>query len=165
MAKPDKIRIPYEDFDDGRFHCVGRYDGDKQFMAFVSGAFPDDNQYPSPGSNWRDIKRWLAVIHRFDSAGNHLSSEARVGGYDAEGRDVAGEKAWDRLGEIFEELSLKHPEPCDIFVKLFSVEIDGITHGLIYENYSQGDDEGEYVTLEPNDIMFCPPYDDGEYST
>jgi hypothetical protein len=29
----DKLRIPYEDFDEGRFNCIGRAPDGTQFMA------------------------------------------------------------------------------------------------------------------------------------
>ena len=49
----------------------------------------------------------------------------------------------------------------------FSVVLDGVTHGLYYEHHvePEEDDEGEWVMLEPRDIMFHPPCDSGEYST
>jgi hypothetical protein len=58
----------------------------------------------------------------------------------------------------------------DIRVSPFRVEIDKIVHGLIYECVDAEDLEDPsategYVMLEPNDIMFHPPWDSGEYST
>jgi hypothetical protein len=54
-------------------------------------------------------------------------------------------------------------------VRLFSVEIDGITHGLFYEQseeeLKQDEKNSEWVMLEPQDIMFHPPWDSSEYST
>ena len=42
-----------------------------------------------------------------------------------------------------------------------------MVHGLIYERErcDEDDDDHEWVMLEPNDIMFHPPWDSGEYST
>ncbi len=61
-------------------------------------------------------------------------------------------------------------EPGDIAVKPFRFEQDGYRFGLIYERDSYDDpanpDAGyECVMLWPNDIMFHPPWDSGEYST
>jgi hypothetical protein len=58
----------------------------------------------------------------------------------------------------------------DIRVKPFQVELGKVVHGLIYECVDSEDPEDpgatyEYVMLEPNDIMFHPPWDSGEYST
>jgi hypothetical protein len=57
-----------------------------------------------------------------------------------------------------------NPKPGDINVKLFSVKVDEVTYGLIYE---EADEEKycEYVMLEPNDIIFQEPWDSGNYST
>ena len=162
MAKPDKIRVPFESDKDSRFYYVGRFDGDKQFMAYTTGAFPDDNKFPV-SDDFESIKSLWAVIHRFDADGNHLDSDLRLGGYFAEG-EVAHEKVWEEFGSILEELAALKPKPCDIFVKLFSVKANDVTHGLIYEQ-DEEDEESEYVMLEPNDIMFHQPWDSGEYST
>jgi hypothetical protein len=50
------------------------------------------------------------------------------------------------------------------------VERDGYFFGLVYECVDAEDPDdptatNEYVMLEPNDIMFHPPWDSGEYST
>jgi hypothetical protein len=163
MAAPEKLRIPR---DEGRFENIGRLPDGTQFMAYVTGAFPGGLKYPDPRSDWRTKKRWLAVIHRFDSEGNHLASETRVGGYDIEGRDIAGDKAWNELEEMYTALAAGGKiELCDIWVTPFSVEIDGVIHGLFYEHHKHDDMDYECVMLEPRDIMFHPPWDSGEYST
>ena len=61
-------------------------------------------------------------------------------------------------------------EPSDIRVRPFGVEIDGYFFGLVYKCVGAEDPDDptathEYVMLEPNDIMFHPPWDRGEYST
>jgi formate hydrogenlyase regulatory protein HycA len=163
FGPPDKLRIPN---DEGRFENVGQLPDRTQFMAYVTGAFPGGVKYPDPTSDWRTKKRWLAVIHRFDAQGNHIGSESKLGGYDIEGRDVAGQKAWNELEEMYTALTgYQEPKFCDIWVKPFSVEIDGVIHGLFYEHWKDGDFEHECVMLEPRDIMFHPPWDSGAYST
>lgn len=166
MATPDKIRIPYEDFYGARFDCVGTFGNGNQFMAYVTGAFPGRDHYPDPSGNWREVKRWTAVLHKFDAEGNHIGSESRLGGFDIEGREVAGEKAWEQLDQMLAGLGLDNPKLSDIYIKPFSVEIDGVIYELAYEHHVEEDgDESEYVMLWPNDIMFHPPWDSGEYST
>jgi hypothetical protein len=59
---------------------------------------------------------------------------------------------------------------CDIRVKPFGIEVDGYFFGLVYhlDSLEDADDPEatyEYVQLEPNDIMFHPPWDSGDYST
>jgi formate hydrogenlyase regulatory protein HycA len=169
MAKPDKLRIAYEESDYGRFNAVGRLPDGTQFMAFVTGAFPTGQDYYS-GEDWQFKKKWLAVIHRFDAEGNHIGSESQLGGLDIEGRQAAGEKAFGHLEAMFAGLCAgARPEFCDIWVKLFSVEIDGVTHGLFYEQSEdepeEGEERSEWVMLQPRDIMFHPPWDSSEYST
>ncbi|MCE9545540.1 MAG: hypothetical protein K8T25_08490 [Planctomycetia bacterium] len=166
MPKPDKIRIP---LDEGRFENIGRLPDGTQFMLFVTGAFPTGLKYHS-GDDWQLKKKWLAVRHRFDGDGNHLDTESRLGAFDIEGRDVAGDKAFGHLEQMYAELCTAGPlEFCDIRVRLFSVEVDGVTHGLFYEQSEEELDpdevRGEWVMLEPRDIMFHPPWDSGEYST
>jgi formate hydrogenlyase regulatory protein HycA len=169
MAKPDKLRIAYEDFEYARFDCVGRLPDGTQFMAFVTGAFPTGEKYYL-GDDWQYKKKWLAVVHRFDADGNHIGTETRLGGYDIEGRDVAGDKAFSHLEDMVVELAAGgRPKLCDIWVRMFSVEIDGVTHGLFYEQSDEepepGEERDEWVMLEPCDIMFHPPWDSSEYST
>jgi hypothetical protein len=161
MAAPALLRIP---LDEGRFENVGRLLNGKQFMAYVTGGMPDGMKYPM-NEEQAQHKKWLAVIHRFDADGNHLDSEARLGALDTEGRDVAGQKAWAQLSEMYDRLTTDgEPVFCDINVKLFSVKIDDITHGLFYEQ-DEEEPESEWVMLEPCDIMFHPDWDSEEYST
>lgn len=169
MPAPDKLRIPYEDYDYGRFTSIGRLPDGTQFMAFVTGAFPTGQEYYL-ADDWRTKKRWLAVVHRFDADGNHIGSESRLGAFDGEGRDVAGEKAFGHLQGMFAELlDAGEPEFCDVWVKPFAVELEGVTHGLFYEchvdEYDGRREESEYIMLQPQDIMFHAPWDSGEYST
>ncbi|MBL7041059.1 MAG: hypothetical protein ISR77_20660 [Pirellulaceae bacterium] len=167
MAPPDKILIPYEDSEGARFDCVGRYGDGNQFMAFVTGAFPGRDCFPPANADWQSVKSWNAVIHRFDSDGNHIGSEAKRGGCDIEGRDIAGEKAWQQLETMLCKLGLHDPKFCDIYVRPFSIEIDDVVYALEYEHEINKEDDFEYecVMLWPNDIMFHPPWDSGAYST
>src|SRR5262245_57226627 len=122
MSPPDKLRIEYEPDEWGRFHHIGRLKDGTQFMAFVTGAFPGTDRYPDTSGDWHHVKCWVAVMHRFDSEGNYLASEAHHGGFDIEG-DVADEKAAIELDRM---LARMEAEPCDIYIKPFSAEIEGI---------------------------------------
>jgi hypothetical protein len=158
----ETLRIPYEDFDDGHFNYVGRYGNGNQFMALVTGAFPGRNRFPDTNVG----KSWNAVLHQFDVEGNYIGSVVKRGGYDSEDREEAGEKAWEYLDVILAELATQNLVFCDIYIKPFSVEIDEVIYELEYVHEIDEDgDEMEHVMLWPNDIMFHPPWDSGEYST
>jgi formate hydrogenlyase regulatory protein HycA len=171
VAAPEKLRIPQDEY---RFEYIGRVDGDGQFMAFVTGAMPHafwkgqlpaDPEMQSMGDYYAKHKGWYAVVHRFDADGNHLRTEARLGGKDGEGKGVACDRAWELLNEMAKRMG-----PVvfgNISVKPFSVEVDGVLFGLIYESKRDEEDGSlhEQVMLQPNDVMFHPPWDSGEYST
>jgi hypothetical protein len=163
FGPPEKLRIPAE----GPIEYVGRLDDGTQYMSFTTGGFPDGYLFSPENDDWRKVKSWIGVLHLFDPGGNHLKTEARHGGYDIEGRDVACERSWAEVDAMLAPYRGKGPKRCDIFVKLFSVAIDGITHGLIYRT-TQPEEGGpvfEAVLLEPPDVMFHPPWDSGEWST
>jgi hypothetical protein len=163
FGPPESLRIPAA----GPVEYVGRLDNGTQYMIFISGAVPDDYIFNLDNEDWRKVKRWIEVLHLFDAEGNHLKSEARHGGYDIEGWDSACDKAWTGVHALFTPYRVKCPRRSDILVKLFSVVIDEITHGLVYQA-TQPEPDGpviEGVFLEPRDVMFHPPWDSGKWST
>lgn len=165
MAAPDKLRIPLETEEYARFDCVGRLEDGRQFLAFVTGAFPGEERYPDPTGSAVKHKRWIAVFHTFDGDGNYLQTETRMGGMNAD--EAAGENAELQLSTLLAELGLEQANLCDIYIRPFSVEVDGVRHELVYEHKIDEEDgsEEEWVMLWPNDIMFHPPWDSGEYSS
>jgi hypothetical protein len=166
MVYPEKVRIPYEDFEGARFQNIGRADDGTQFMAFVTGAFIGKDRYPSSQVDLESIETWNAVIHRFDPDGNHIGSEAKRGGYGLD-RDAPGEEAWEHLQSMWNELGIENPHFCDIYIKLFSVEIDDVDYALEYTCEVDEYDGKEYedVMLWPQDLMFHEPWDSGSYSS
>lgn len=164
LGPPGIVRIPS---DQDRFESVGRLPDGRQIMGFVTGAFPDDARSNYETEEWRRVKRWVAVLHVFDAAGNHLSSDAQLGGFDTEGKDVSCEKAYVQLDSMLLRHGGEKLEHRDIWVKQFSVTVDGVTHSLLYQQCQpeEGGPTFEWVMLEPRDIMFHPPWDSGEYST
>ena len=89
-------------------------------------------------------------------------------GTTASGRDEAIEEASRLLEAMLASLGQYHP--CDILVRPFGVEIDGYFFGLVYQCEDADDPDepdavSEYVMLEPNGVMFHPPWDSGEFST
>jgi len=163
MGRPDRLRIPHDPDPEGRFHHVGRTPDGRQFLAFVTGAFEYDPVAAT--QRWDGEKKWLAVVHIFAPDGAHLGTETRLGGFDHEGRLLAGSKAWDELGDLLAEVGLAGCLPGDINVAPFELVRDGVLYGLIYESYGDDGEEHELVMLEPNDVMFHPPWDSGQFST
>lgn len=160
FGPPDKLRIPRE----GPVDYVGRLEDGTQYMAFVSGAFPDGYVM---NQEWRKVKEWLGVVHLFDAEGNHLRSDARLGGHDIDGWEEACNRAWEQVHQMFTPLRTRNPQPGDIFVRPFSVVLGGVTHALRYQvdQYEEGGPVFESVMLDPKDIMFHPPWDSGEWSS
>jgi formate hydrogenlyase regulatory protein HycA len=168
MAEPDTLLIPYEDFESGRFTHVGRYGGGNQFMGYVTFAsqyvpkFYHTEEVTADGRLlFRQHTNCFAVLHPFDAAGRHLGTDVER----VEGTPDSGQRDWAKLEEMIAGLGVV--EFGDIRVKLFRVEVGKVVHGLIYEpeGWEEGYQVGDYVMLEPNDIMFHPPWDSGEYST
>jgi hypothetical protein len=153
MSKPEKIRIPHNEL---RFEHIGRLSHGALFMAYVTGTFscrvPDRPQY------------WLAVLHLFNADGTHSQTLTLPPAPDPND-DASLEKAHAAFDGILSLLHERNPVFEDIWVKPFEIEIDGVLHGLIYEADDDPEDPGEWVMLEPRDIMFHPPWEDGEYST
>jgi hypothetical protein len=164
LAAPQTLLIPFEDFEYGRFTHVGRFGDGNQFMAYVTFASPKFYHTEVETSDgqviWQQHVNCFAVLHRFDPAGKHLGTA--VERVTPDGSDEAKLQAMiAALGPV--KLS-------DIRVCPFEVQIGKVLHGLIYECEDAEDLEDpdatlEYVMLYPNDIMFHPPWDSGEYST
>lgn len=135
-----------------RTHNIGKCDDGRQFMAFVVAEFAGEG-------TWQQRKRWYAVLHTFDAKGNHLNTEARFAGTTADGEPDVLNRARAMRDEML--AGLGGYTFCNVRIKLFSVEIDGIRFALA------DDSEPGYglrVTLWPNDLLFTPPWN-GLYST
>ena len=165
MAAPDTLLIPLEDFDYGRFTHVGRYGSGNQFMGYITYADPKyyhtEETMPDGQIIWREHTNCFAVLHRFDATGRHLGTDIER----VEGTRDSDTRDWARLEEMIAELG--EAEFGEIRVRPFQVEVGKVVHGLIYEceRWEEDGEDHEWVMLEPNDIMFHPPWDSGEYST
>jgi hypothetical protein len=157
---PDRLRIPR---DEHRFTNVGRRADGVQFMAYVGSAYPEHYRHDD---NWMSVQRWQAVAHYFDGEGHHLRTDVRLGGVATD--DRARDNAFGHLSAIYEELvGFGEPEFGDIWVKLFSVEIDGIRYRLWYER-REDDGDGGYESVYFNHVLsvsFWPPWESGGYDT
>jgi formate hydrogenlyase regulatory protein HycA len=152
MAIPDLIPIAREE--GYRTDTIGRFDGG-QFLGFVTFTLP-----MPPPDDWPRHKRYYAVLHRFDDDGNHLGTEAWFAGVAADGEGDVHARASSRLDAMI--AALGEVEYGDVSVKLFSVEVDGETFGLV--DASDPDEEVEEVELKPNYLVFFEPWD-GSYDT
>jgi hypothetical protein len=165
VAAPDTLLIPYENFEYGRFRHIGRDGAGNQFMGYVTYAYPKYYHTEEVGPDgqiiWREHTNCFAVLHRFSPAGQHLGTDVER----VKGVRGSEEEDWGKLEEMIQGLG--GVEFCDIRVKPFRAEVGKVVHGLIYECERHEEDgaELEWVMLEPNDIMFHPPWDSGEYST
>jgi hypothetical protein len=165
MAAPDTLLIQYENFEHGRFTHVGRFGPGNQFMAYLTYADPKyyhtEEVTPDGQIIWKRHTNCFAVLHLFGPSGDHLKSEVER----VSGERGSEEQDWAKLEEMITRLG--EVKLGDIRVKRFRVEVEKIVHGLIYECELHEEDgrEIEWVMLQPNDIMFHPPWDSGEYST
>jgi hypothetical protein len=100
----------------------------------------------------------------------------RVGGVEAD--EDAGNKAFGHLNAIHDELVAAcggvEPDYRDVWLQLFSIDIDGIRYGLRYERHEFADpteaaEAGgpgyESVVFDPQDVVFHPPWNNGVYDT
>jgi hypothetical protein len=151
---PERILIAREE--DYRTDQIGQYGDGNQFMAFVTGSLPSTYGL----KDWQLHKRWYAVLHTFDKDGTHLETQAWCAGTTSDGeREVIG-RAEAKLGELL--AALGPIKLGDVNVKLFQLEVDGRTFGLI--DASEPDDDYESIHLMPNDLAFFEPWD-GTYDT
>ncbi len=153
VVVPRKIKVRREE----GYHTdtIGRCAGNRQFMAFVVASLPS----PVP-EDWKPHKRWYAVLHLFDIKGQHRRTEAWFAGTTADGERESVEKAEAKLDEMLK--AIQPVKFCDVTVKLFSVEVDGTTFGLV--DASEEDEDYQSIHLLPNDLAFFPPWD-GTYDT
>jgi formate hydrogenlyase regulatory protein HycA len=147
MSLPDVVPIAHEP--DYRTATIGTYDGG-QFFAVITGAYREE------GERRRELMRRYAVLHLFDQAGNHLSSDIRL-------LAIGQLTTYDR--EPFDTLldSLPSRRYGDIAIKPFRVDHDGVIFGLIDESGENGG-PGGWAELYPDRLGFCEPWD-GSYDT
>ncbi|WP_093618227.1 hypothetical protein [Actinoplanes philippinensis] len=153
MAIPLRVPIAYEP--DHRTSSIGSYQGG-QFFGSVTATLEDG---AGAAASWFRHKRWYAVLHRFDADGAHTGSQIWCAGT-SEDEDASIDRAQACLGVWLDALPGRVFG--DIAIKLFHVEFEGHTFGLIdrSEDYD-GEDHAEFV---PDDLGFDPPWD-GCYDT
>jgi hypothetical protein len=135
-------------------HYIGRCSDGTQFMAFVVGVLPKAKK--AVGRNGNLL--WYAVLHLFDSQGQHLKTQSAFLGAKAFANELVDVDA--TLNEVVRRLgSVRYS---DVEIGLFSVQIDGHKFGLVDASIPK---EGyQRIDLLPNQLVFFPPWD-GTYST
>ncbi|MFD0411227.1 hypothetical protein [Kitasatospora sp. NPDC127116] len=157
MNVPEVIPIRHEP--DYRTDTIGRCEGG-QFYATVVAAFPEGWS----GDDWQAVKRWHAVLHRFDEAGHHLGSRIESTGTTADGERQAVDAAALLLEQWLDALPGRHYQ--DIAIAPFEVRFEGALFGLVLEVDEDEEDEEDRVHLElyPDGLGFFAPWD-GCYDT
>lgn len=147
MAVPSRIKI--KRIPDYYTKTIGKYE-QGQFMALITATLP----LPIP-RNWKEQKRWYAVLHTFTAEGCHVKTEVVFAGTESDGEAVFMTRARKFRDEMVS--GLKNNQFCDVEVELFSVQIDGFTFGLV--DASHPEENYESVHLLPNDFAFFKPWD------
>lgn len=155
--------IPVKRYTTGYSGFIGKYDHGAQFWGQVVAAFRSpvtDTVVGNVASDeWRWRKCWYAILHKFDRHGNHLGTDYKFTGTTADGESAVTNEAKLCMDNFIKALG--PVEFGDIAIRLFKVEIDGHTFGMIDTSSHQW---GDTVTMEPGDLVFYPPWD-GEYDT
>lgn len=166
MTQPEKVLIPHDDY---RFKSVGRFPDGRQFMAFVTGAYPGEHRHVP--ENWQDVKQWIAFIHIFDADGNHLTTDAQTSELEARLIPFAQEEPHLRAKidtmrtDLLRDYKIDDNYFCDICIRPFRTVIDDIYYEFVYVRREDGDKIYEQMALWPNDVVFYPPWNDGRYDT
>jgi len=153
MAIPERVPIAYEP--GYRTGSIGTYEGG-QFFGSVTATVEDG---AGASAEWYRYKRWYAVLHRFGPDGTHTGSQIWCAGT-SENENASIDSAEACLAGWLETL------PGRVFgniaVKLFQVEFEGHTFGLVDQSQEYGGQD--HAELVPDDLGFDPPWD-GCYDT
>ncbi len=157
---PNRIPVKRYDIDHSGTKYIGKYGKGNQFWAQVVAAFRkvtlDGTAAPD---DWQSRKCWYAILHKFDSRGNHLGTDYKFSGTTADAEDAVLDEAKLHMDKFIEALGpVKYG---NISIRLFKVEIDGNVFGMVD---SSTEEWGDIATMEPGDLVFYPPWN-GEYDT
>lgn len=126
-----------------------------QFWARVAAEFSNEKT----DETWEQRKHWYAILHTFDSKGNHLETKAERIGATADGEGEVLDRAEKVMMSYIESLdSVKYG---NIAIKLFDVIVDGHKFGMVD---SSSEEYGDQTSMEPGDLVFYPPWT-GDYDT
>lgn len=155
---PNLIPIKRHENQHSGTHYIGHYGSGNQFWAQVAAGF----RPPAGGKNnkdWESRKCWYAILHKFNSQGDYLSTNYKFTGTTADGESKVIETAKLHMDKFIEELGAIHFG--DIAIKLFNVDVDEHVFGLIDTSSAE---TGDSATMMPGDLVFFEPWK-GEYDT
>lgn len=126
-----------------------------QFWARVAAVFSNGNAEQA----WEERKIWYAILHTFDSAGNHIETKTEKIGATADGESGVLDRAEKVMMSYIDSLdSVKYG---NIAIRLFDVIVDGHKFGMLD---SSSEEYGDQTSMEPGDLVFYPPWT-GDYDT
>lgn len=152
MTIPNKI--PIARIEDYHTHYLGQTSDGRLFWAYDTFVFTKPNVDIKQGDNWQRYRREYAIFHTFDNDGNYLTTKHWNAGLTIDVKDEMVEEKLEEFVSELEDITYK-----DIEIRLFQIQIDGITFGLVV------DEKSKMIHLQPNSkISFQEPWD-GEYYT
>lgn len=161
MAIPEAIPVSREG---GNYSsCMGFYSLDVDDNQFWGRVVAAGSSIPDPcPADWRPEKRWYAVLHKFDGWGHHIGTDHWCAGAERPWGDEV-QRANAKLDEMV--AALGGVEYADIEIRLFEVNIDGCTFGLLdVSEPEEGPEFADRVAMWPGDLLFHAPWN-GNYDT
>jgi formate hydrogenlyase regulatory protein HycA len=155
VSVPDVIPVEHNEY---HTDTIGVYP-DGQFYLTFRGARTGDPIVDGP-FRLDEPLRWLVYLHLFDHAGHHRSTTVRVISTTSDQMTTA-ERDHGNAEAASLLKSLGSWTFCDIAIRPFRVDLDGIVFGLIEETEPE---RGPWFELHPDGYGFAPPWD-GTYST
>lgn len=160
---PEVIPVKRYDIRHSGTQLIGKYGKGNQFWGQVVAAFRKPDAMPNgitPSvSDWPSRKCWYAILHKFDSRGNYLGTDHKFAGTTADGEQAVLAQAEVHMNNFIGTLGpVKFG---NIAIRLFKIDIDGHTFGMID---TSSEEWGDTATMEPGSLVFFPPWN-GEYDT
>ena len=151
MTIPDKL--PIMRMEDYHTHYLGKTSDGRLFWGYQTFAFTKQISEIQQGDDWKNYRRDYALLHTFDIEGNYLTTKHWSGLV----TEINEQQFEDKLQEMVSQLG--DIEFQDIEIKLFQIQLDNLTFGLLV------DQESKMINLQPSStISFQEPWD-GEYYT
>jgi hypothetical protein len=144
MVLPDVVKILHLSYD--HTDAIGRY-AEGQFFA-------DGGICPVRGA---ERFRWYYVVHLFADDGGHVDSHVWSGGTDSPvhaSQDVPERRYARRKFRMLLD-GLPERQYCDIAIRPFRLDVQGIVFGLIDESARN---ERDTFVLYPGGLTFQPPW-------
>lgn len=151
MIIPDKL--PIMRIEDYHTHYLGHISNGQLFWGYQTFAFTKPFSDLEQSDDWEKYKKEYVVVHTFEKDGSYLTTNY----WYSLTIDTNEKQLEDKLQEMVSELG--DIDFQDIEIKIFQIQIDNVTFGLV------ADQESEMINLQPSStISFQEPWD-GEYYT